>query len=150
MKENLKLKEFLPYRLSVLSNLISRDIARDYQTRFSITIPEWRVMAILGEAGGLSASAVAKSTAMDKVAVSRAVARLEEVKFITRRIDRADKRRAILSLSPKGREIYQQVVPVALGYESKILGKLTPEDKQSLDLLLEKLTEIQANLNPVS
>ena len=47
-------------------------------------------------------------------------------------------------------EIYLEVVPVALGYESEILGKLTREDKQSLDVLLEKLTEIQANLNPVS
>ncbi len=144
MKESLKLKEFLPYRLSVLSNRISRDIARDYQARFSITIPEWRVMAILGEAGGLSASAVAKSTAMDKVAVSRAVARLEAVKFLTRKIDRSDKRRVILSLSPKGRVIYQQVVPVALAYEADILRKLTPEDARQLDQLLHKLTEIQA------
>ena len=101
-------------------------------------------MAILGEAGGLSAGTVSKRTAMDKVAVSRAVARLEVVKFITRKIDRSDKRRAILSLSPKGREIYQQVVPVALAYEADILEKLTPEDARQLDQLLHKLTEIQA------
>lgn len=148
MKNELKLKEFLPYRLSVLSNRISSDIARRYQERFSLTIPQWRVMASLGETPGLSARQVADKTAMDKVAVSRAVAGLLAVKSITRKTDTADKRKVILTLSKKGQAVYRQVVPVALAYEAAILDQLEPGEKQALSKLLDKISEIQAGIEP--
>src|SRR5690606_42112870 len=72
----LDLDRFLPYRLSVLSNAVSAAIAREYAERFRLGITEWRVMAVLGLDPGLSASEVAGRTALDKVAGSRAVARL--------------------------------------------------------------------------
>ncbi|MCH8082472.1 MAG: winged helix-turn-helix transcriptional regulator [Proteobacteria bacterium] len=148
MKNELKLKDFLPYRLSVLSNRISSDIARRYQERFSLTIPEWRVMASLGETPGLSARQVADKTAMDKVAVSRAVAGLLAVKSITRKTDTADKRKVILTLSKKGQAVYRQVVPVALAYEAAILDQLEPGEKRTLSKLLDKISEIQAGIEP--
>ena len=148
MKNELKLKDFLPYRLSVLSNRISSDIARRYQERFSLTIPEWRVMASLGETPGLSARQVADKTAMDKVAVSRAVAGLLAVKSITRKTDTADKRKIILTLSKKGQAVYRQVVPVALAYEAAILDQLEPGEKQALSKLLDRISEIQAGIKP--
>ena len=148
MKNELKLKDFLPYRLSVLSNRISNDIARRYQERFSLTIPEWRVMASLGETPGLSARQVADKTAMDKVAVSRAVAGLLAVKSITRKTDTADKRKIILTLSKKGQAVYRQVVPVALAYEAAILDQLEPGEKRTLSKLLDRISEIQAGIKP--
>ncbi len=148
MKNELKLKEFLPYRLSVLSNRISSDIARRYQERFSLTIPQWRVMASLGETPGLSARQVADKTAMDKVAVSRAVAGLLAVKSITRKTDPTDKRKIILTLSKKGQAIYRQVVPVALAYEAAILDQLEPGEKQALSKLIDRISEIQAGIEP--
>jgi len=146
MGGQLNLKEYLPYRLSVLSNRISRDIARHYQERFGLSTPEWRVMAILGETSGLSATEVAEHTAMDKVAVSRAVATLLGAKIITRKTDAQDKRKAVLALTKKGREIYLQVIPVALAYEAALLEKLPPADRRALDQLLDQLDAIQAGL----
>ena len=75
---------FLPYRLSLLSNRISQTIADLYAERFGIGVTEWRVIAVLGRYPGLSAGAVAARTAMDKVAVSRAVARLLERELVER------------------------------------------------------------------
>lgn len=146
MPGRLILQDFLPYRLSVLSNRISRDIALSYQDRFGLTVPEWRVMAILGEAEGLSAREVAARTAMDKVAVSRAVASLCHAGFIARKTDDSDKRRVVLSLTKKGRGVYDKVVPVALSYETAILKQLSKSDRAALDQLLEKLTVIQSDL----
>lgn len=146
MNKSLTLREFLPYRLSVLSNRISRDIARHYQERFNLTIPEWRVIAILGETSGLSASEVGFQTAMDKVAVSRAVAGLQAAKFIAKKTDAGDKRKVVLTLTKKGKLTYSKVVPVALAYEASILEKLNPEDKKALDHLLHRLSVIQSNL----
>lgn len=135
----LSLPAFLPYRLSVLSNRISRTIAKLYADRFALTIPEWRVMAILGETSDVSAGEVAERTAMDKVAVSRAVARLLAAGRIERHLDPTDRRRSVLALSKAGRAIYDAVAPLALAYERRLLDSLDEDDRAALDRLLAKL-----------
>lgn len=141
--ETIYLAEFLPYRLSVLSNRISRAIADGYEEKFQLSLPEWRVMAVLGEESDLSAAQVAERTAMDKVAVSRAVNKLIDTGRLERHFSPEDKRRSVLTLSAIGRTIYQEVIPIALSYEEKILDKLTKEEKEALYGLLEKLETIQ-------
>jgi DNA-binding MarR family transcriptional regulator len=135
----LELERFLPYRLSVLTNRVSGAIAREYSARFGLNIPEWRVMAVLGEAAGLSAGEVAARTAMDKVQVSRAVASLVAHKRVQRRSDSGDGRVARLSLTEKGRAVYDEIVPLALSLEDVLLQALTLEERASLDRVLTKL-----------
>ena len=100
--ELLVLEDFLPYRLSILSNRVSRAIAARYAKAFDLTIPEWRIIAVLGRRPGLTAKEVAEATEMDKVAVSRAVAKLVESRRVVARADREDARRQILSLTSQG------------------------------------------------
>lgn len=142
----LKLREFLPYKLSVLSNRISRAIADSYEQRFGLKQPEWRVMAVLGEEPGLSANQVAQRTAMDKVAVSRAVNGLLEAGRINRSFDESDRRRSILSLSGEGEAIYRRIVPLAKRYETALLEGLNGQEKRQLDSVLDKLARIEHEL----
>jgi DNA-binding MarR family transcriptional regulator len=135
----LRLERFLPYRLSVLSNRVSQDIARLYSARFNLSITEWRVMAVLGHERGLSANTVAERTAMDKVAVSRAVSALMGKKFLNRQTDPSDARRSSLKLSAKGYGVFDQIVPLALAYERKILAHLAPEAQNTLLAILNTL-----------
>lgn len=135
----LDLERFLPYRLSVLSNRISQNIAQGYAERFGIGITEWRVIAILGRDAGLSANAVAERTAMDKVAVSRAVARLLERGLLQRDTHGDDRRRSVLELSAAGYAVYAEVVPVARDYERRLLAPLDDAERAMLDALLKKL-----------
>ena len=139
----LKLENFLPYRLSVLSNRTSNAIAREYSERFDMTIPEWRVMAVLGRFSGLSANQVAQRTAMDKVAVSRAVARLMEAGRIQREFDDDDRRRSMLRLSEAGYAVYDQIVPLALGFEQHLLGDIPADERALLFRLLDRLDELE-------
>ncbi len=142
----LQLDRFLPYRLSVLSNTVSSAIAGAYERRFGLTIPEWRVIAVLAAAANLSAAEVAQRTAMDKVAVSRAVTSLLRARRIERRISRADRRRSVLRLAAAGRRVYSQVVPFALAYERALLRPLAAVERARLDrtlaILLGRATEI--------
>src|SRR5271170_7939595 len=135
----LDLAHFVPYRLSVLTNRVSSAIARTYSERFDLTIPEWRVMAVLGGAVGLSARDVASRTAMDKVQVSRAIARLVENKRVQRVVDQSDGRVARLSLTARGRAIYDEVAPLALALEEKLLEALSPAERANLDRIMTKL-----------
>jgi DNA-binding MarR family transcriptional regulator len=135
----LDLERFLPYRLSVLSNRISQTIASAYAERFGIGITEWRVIAVLGRYSGLSANGVAGRTAMDKVAVSRALARLLERGLLQREPHGDDRRRSVLELSEAGYRVYDEVVPIALGYERALLAPLDGDERATLDRLLAKL-----------
>lgn len=135
----LELERFLPYRLSVLSNRVSQNIADLYAARFGLGITEWRVMAVLGRQPGLSANAVAERTAMDKVAVSRAVARLQERGLLARDTHGADRRRSVLELSDAGYRIYDEVAPLALARERALLAHFTAEDMLQLENVLAKL-----------
>lgn len=139
-KPELDLDRFIPYRLSILTNRVSSAIARHYSERFNLSIPEWRVIAVLGQNPGLSAREVAERTAMDKVQVSRAVASLLAAKRLTREAHVSDGRVAHLSLSAKGRAIYEEVVPLALGLEKRLLSVLTAKERAMLDQLLTKLS----------
>jgi len=137
----LALERFLPYRLSLLTNTVSRAIAGDYQQRFGLSIPQWRVMAVVGRFADLSANAVAEKTAMDKVMVSRAVAALLRRGLLARHTDPDDRRRSLLRLSADGRAIYRQIVPLALDFEARLLQSLSESDRTTLDRIIDRLTE---------
>lgn len=145
-KPRLDLDRFMPYRLSIVTNRVSSAIARHYSERFNLSIPEWRVIAVLGQAPGLSARQVAERTAMDKVQVSRAVASLLAARRLTKQAHASDGRSAHLSLSLRGQAIYDEVVPLALGLEARLLSVLTSRERETLDRLLSKLSASAANL----
>ena len=139
----LDLEHFLPYRLSVLSNRISQDIARLYADRFELGITEWRVLAVLGRYPGLSAGQLAERTAMDKVAVSRAVASLLAAGRLKRDTHGDDRRRSVLELSEEGYRVYAEVAPAAIAYERRLLSCLSPEDQSALSRLLQQLADAE-------
>jgi len=142
----LVLEDFLPYRLSILSNRVSRAIAARYAKTFDLTIPEWRIIAVLGRRPGLTAKEVAEATEMDKVAVSRAGARLTASKRVQARADANDARRQILSLTSHGESVHARIAPIALAAEEKLLGALSVRERRELDALLDKLLQTAAEL----
>ena len=139
----LELEHFLPYRLSVLSNRVSGAIARAYSERFDLGVTEWRVMAVLGRYPGLSASEVAQRTAMDKVAVSRAVASLLDSGRLERKTHGDDRRRSVLRLSDAGQAIYAEVAPMAIDFEQRLLGGMDAAERALLFRLLDRLDELE-------
>lgn len=144
----LELERFLPYRLSVLSNTISAAIAGAYADRFGLSIPEWRVMAVLALQPGLSAAQVVERTAMDKVAVSRAVASLVRSRRVERTLEEYDRRRSRLQLTARGHAVYRDVVPIALAYEDALLRGLPPKLREKLDELIDDLLDRARLLRP--
>jgi len=140
----LELEHFLPYRLSVLSNTISQGIAREYHSRFGLSITEWRAMAVLAryDRDGLSARQVAERTAMDKVAISRAVSKLVARSLVNRKLHQDDRRRSVLALTPEGWIIHDQVAPLARRYEREVLKKLNAEEHACLNRILDKLSSL--------
>ena len=137
-----RLQEFLPYRLSRVSNLISRGIASTYQNDFGLSVAEWRVMAVIGGQPDLTASEVIGITAMDKVAVSRAVKTLVDRGLMARQIPDQDKRSRRLKLTEGGQQIYADVIQRALEYERRLLDQLNHRDLESFNRILGELEDM--------
>ena len=139
MSDELTLEEFMPYRLARLSSTVSTTIARAYDKEFGLSIPEWRVIAVLGRFPGLSAVEVAEQTFLDKVAVSRAVTKLIKSGRIDRQFADADRRRSILNLSEKGREVHDRVAKLALKFEDDLLAGLDEADIHRFNAVMDRL-----------
>lgn len=135
----LKLGRFLPYRLNNLAETVSRSFSRIYADEFGIGIPEWRVVATLGEHAAMTARDVGQATSMHKTKVSRAVAALEKKGFLDRGANPADQREQLLQLSSKGRTMYEALIPKALAYSQNLEASLTEDQRVVLDQIFEKL-----------
>ncbi len=135
-KKQLILAKFLPYQLSITSNAISDLIARAYRGRFALKIPEWRLMAVLGEVSSATQRELVAATAMDKVTVNRASKALEDRALIGRAPNAADGRSHHLALTDTGRELYDQIVPLALSVEAELVHS---DEAKALEAMLAQL-----------
>tara|TARA_R110002072_G_scaffold9943_4_gene47212 strand:+ start:3825 stop:4304 length:480 start_codon:yes stop_codon:yes gene_type:complete len=134
-----ELQSFLPYRLSVVTNRISRDFSRHYSQAFGLSIPEWRVLAVLGAFAPLSSNEICERTAMDKAKVSRAVTALRHKGYLTRAANAKDHRLIALSHSPAGRAVFEEIIPLARRLEAQLTSALAPGERAQLEILLAKL-----------
>jgi DNA-binding MarR family transcriptional regulator len=137
----LNLETYLPYRLSVASNKVSALIAKAYESRFGLTIPQWRVLAVLSEGQAQSQQALVARTAMDKVTVSRAAAALIGRDLVRSKPSSSDKRAVELTLSTAGITIVQEVAPVALSMEKALIEAIGGPAAERLESILRKLEE---------
>ncbi len=135
----LQLEKFLPYRLSVASNLASEAIARGYMRMFGLAIPQWRVVALLAEHDTATQHELVTLSRMDKMSISRAVRPLVERGLIDRIPDEADGRARRLSLTSTGRDLYDKIVPEARRLEAELLAELNKLERASLETALRKI-----------
>lgn len=137
--ERLELDGFIPYRLSVMQQEVSRAISAVYADKYGLMRYDWRVMAALGDDQPLSANQVCERTNMDKVQVSRAIARLKENGLVDQDQDVLDRRRSRLRLTRRGQAMYRDIVPAALAREAELLAVFSVVELQQLERLVEKL-----------
>lgn len=137
--QRLTLDRFAPYRLSILSNQVSTAIATAYRDRFALSVTEWRIMAVLGEMPGVSGEDVSQKTHIEKSMLSRAIQKLLNRHLVQRSVDPNDRRKHVLTLSALGEEIYQQIVPLSLTYEKKLLSCFNTQEQQIFSDLVDRL-----------
>lgn len=135
----LKLSRFLPYQLNHLAETVSRSFSKIYAEKYGIGIPEWRVIATLGEHEVMTARDISTATSMHKTKVSRAVAALESRNFIVRDKNPDDMREQALRLAPAGIALYEDIIPKALAYSEDLQSALTSEQKQLLGDVFDQL-----------
>lgn len=139
MNQSTRLADFLPYQLSVTSNAVSGRISQEYRERFGLNVPEWRVMAVLGDAGTLTQRELTEFTLMDKVAVNRACKGLEERGLVSRQPNAQDGRSHLLELTESGTRMHDEIMPLALEMERRLFARFTPEEVTHFRNVLDRV-----------
>ena len=147
----LELEGFLPYRLNVLAETVSQSLAGIYRRRYAISVPEWRIMATLGQFGTMTAKDIGAHSHMHKTKVSRAVASLEHRDLLRRTANTRDMRESFLQLTEKGMDAYRKLVPEAHRFIEALIAPIDPAEKQVFNRVLKQLvqraTELSAELD---
>lgn len=142
----IELEGFLPYRLSILATEISQNFAHIYGDKFNLSIPEWRVLATLGQFGTVTARDICKHSRMHKTTVSRAVATMEKRGLLALRTNLNDMREVFLSMSEEGKRIYFEIVPMALQFEDRLCHSLTAEERALFEKVVTRLLQQMKDL----
>jgi DNA-binding MarR family transcriptional regulator len=148
MENQTRLADFLPYLLSITSNAVSSRVAEAYRARFGLRIAEWRVMAVLGDAGALTQRQLAGATLMDKVAVNRACKELEDRGLAARTANARDGRSHHLDLTDEGRAMHARIMPLALGMEAAMFEGFSSEERETFRRLLARVREAAGEFDP--
>ena len=144
--KRLVLDEFIPYRLSVTSNLVSDTIARTYESLYGLSIPQWRLIAVIAEKTGLTQQAIGAQTRMDKVTVSRAAIALVERGLLRRSANIDDRRSHLLELTEAGRDLYAVVAPKAIELERRIFARFDRAEIATFTAMLRRIEDIALSL----
>ncbi len=135
----LSLRDFLPYRLTLIAKRVSDSLSQVYREEFDIGIAEWRILVHLGESQCQNAKDLGQMTAMDKSMVSRAIKLMEDKGYLLRKKSQSDNRAYFLSLSERGKELYKTLIPIALAWEAELLQSLNSPEYRDLLRILSKL-----------
>ena len=138
----LELETFLPYRLNVLADEVSRALSGIYADKYGISVPEWRIIATLGQYRQMTAKAMGEHTHMHKTKVSRAVAQLQHKGFVERTKNDRDRREVFVTLTARGKNVYHELVPEALKFTSNLVAQLPRAELEQFERTVQKLTRL--------
>lgn len=139
MPDQTRLADFVPYLMSVTTNAVADLIAGEYRSTYGLKIPEWRVMAVLGDSGARTQRELVHATRMDKVAVNRACKVLEDRNLVQRSPNARDGRSHHLELTAAGKDMHGKIMPHALEMEQRLLAPLSEAERKQFVSLLARI-----------
>ena len=135
----LDLNDHIATRVAIFTNRLSRAASRFYRKNYGIGVVEWRLIMYVGRTKVTRANRICSETDLDKGAVSRSLATLQRMGIVSVKEDGADSRRNNVALTAKGRALHNELVPIALERQTKLVANLTPDEIQVFMGLIEKL-----------
>jgi DNA-binding MarR family transcriptional regulator len=136
----LDLFRFVPFRLNRLAAEVSAALSSEYQERYGLDIPEWRVLATLGfRNDACTAQYIAHCTRTHKSTISRAVTSLMTRQLVERVENEDDRREFALRMTRKGQALYEELIPRLKRKEQEILSCLSAQERREFALMLGKI-----------
>jgi len=141
------LRSFFPYLVRVYYRAVSESVTQIYESRYGLTVSEWRTMAVLGT-DTLSAGEIVERSSMDKVNVSRAIQKLRARGYLRRDIDGDDRRRAVVRLTEDGIAAFADLIPEVTALVESLLTGFSAEERAQLLGLMERVQKNAETITP--
>lgn len=143
----LNVEDFLTFRITRLSNALRTGLTKRYLEEFELSLPEWRLLALIARFAPMRFSEVTSRSSMDKGQVSRTLREMSKKGFVKMKAIRTPGSRAaealaapvMVSITPKGKALYASVLPVARRRQAEILMTLSESERVALYATLDKL-----------
>ena len=142
MKQSLHLESFFPYQFSVLAQQMSQYIAQIYHQQYGLSRYEWRVLACVSQRENISAKEIMQMTTLDKMQVSRAIAKLTNNDFLCQKPSTQDRRYNNVCLTAAGDALYQEIVPLVKQQEQQMLDHLSLAEQEQFIAITQKLSQL--------
>ena len=136
----MKLNDMLAYKVAMLSNDLSQSLASIYRP-FGLSMPEWRVVATLGNNNAMLSQNIAIATRLDKVQISRALQQLENKRLVTRMASERDKRAVNVALSEKGKNIFNEITPLFSQWQAEKIKNITADEYNTFLKVMNSLSD---------
>jgi len=140
-KVRLELGERASYRFSILSTRQVSQMSSVYFNEFGLTGNTWRVLSIIGYYGPMSATEVCEHASLEADKVTRAVDILSRKQNVLRRRNMQDRRKVVLSLSAKGRRVYDEIERHRYIMERDLMSVLDADELDALYGILDKIEQ---------
>jgi DNA-binding MarR family transcriptional regulator len=136
-----ELRDLLSYRVALLARVNDRVGQAEIQSKFGLTLGEWRVLGVVGYLGEATLRAVARQAFLDEGQVSRSVAALVDRGLVRRHVSTSDQRRSGLRLSAAGQRLHSRVLDYARKVNRPAAYGLTAMEHRDLMRLLDKVLD---------
>lgn len=146
------LDDFLPYNINILAQLISQSFSKTYTDTFSVSVPQWRVIAHLSQQNDVSVREISEAAKMPRAKVTRAVQTLEARGLVKKVVNVRDRRLVRLKLTRKGQGLLNKIAPLAMEFQSNLINGLPKElqadAKPLVQALLKAVSELDEAASP--
>lgn len=139
------LGDFLPYQIYRVSSLMNIRLSGRLKAS-GINLSQWRVLSVLRSQGQMSMSQIVDRTLMEQPTISRVISQLHNDGMVEREISPEDSRVALVSLSERGRALFDEIAVSAVRHQKIALDGVSKAD---IAALRRVLSQIEANISEV-
>ncbi|PTT47146.1 MarR family transcriptional regulator [Aeromonas sp. HMWF016] len=126
------LAHYPPYQLVHAAEMLRDTFEQFYEQRYQLTVPQWRLMMVLGPNYPISQKELVEASGMDKVRISREIRRLAEKGIIFTENSEQDKRISLVSLTDTGLALFQQLKSEAGSWQHTLTDYLPSESREAI------------------
>jgi DNA-binding MarR family transcriptional regulator len=120
---------------------LNRGATAYYRAAWDLGMAEWRLLLVLRSTESLNVGELSEAADLDKAAVSRSLALLEERKLVSVAQTRTRGRAAIAKLTAEGKKLSARLMQVSLQRQARLFRNFAKADKERLNTLLQQLSQ---------
>ena len=131
----------------LMGNTLQTLFSQFFQRQYDIGAVEWRMLVVLAREPEITMSRVTEIIDMDKAAVSRALAKLDDKRLVTTSVVGTNARSKLWRLSPAGIALHDVILSATVKYIKQVLKDIPEESLETMSAVMKQMKANAADIN---